>query len=189
MENLFRLNNNKDNGIKNKMIRDMRTLFESDEEYYYEPVRTGNAFSGNNTEYESNEDKDKTLSKEEYLDKIRPYLSDMMNDHKTQGEWEIQLTIAINFLSSKDISETRTMHSNSDKLEIMTGNGTNEIAEEPFDSLLQKYQKGLEESMKGIEFVFDNVDLLYYKFHKVILNRGGSYIDSPKWFKKIRNRQ
>ena len=37
--------------------------------------------------------------------------------------------------------------------------------------------------MIGKEFVFDSVDLLYYKLHKIILNCGGSYIDSPKWLK------
>ena len=38
--------------------------------------------------------------------------------------------------------------------------------------------------MKGSEFVFDNVDLLYYKLRKISLNGGGSYIDSPKWLNK-----
>ena len=28
-----------------------------------------------------------SLSIKEYLDMIRPYLSDIMNNHKTQGEW------------------------------------------------------------------------------------------------------
>ena len=37
--------------------------------------------------------------------------------------------------------------------------------------------------MKRNEFVFDSVDLLYYKFRRIILNRGGSYIDSPKRLK------
>ena len=37
--------------------------------------------------------------------------------------------------------------------------------------------------MKGSEFVFDSVDLLYYKFHRTSLNRGGSYIESPKCLK------
>ena len=37
--------------------------------------------------------------------------------------------------------------------------------------------------MKGSEFVFDNVDLLYYKLHKISLNRGGSYIDFPEWLR------
>ena len=53
-----------------------------------------------------------------------------------------------------------------------------------FESLLQRCQEGLEESMRGNEFVFDSVSSLHYKLHKISLNRGGSYIDSPKWLKK-----
>ena len=37
--------------------------------------------------------------------------------------------------------------------------------------------------MKGSEFVSDNVHSLYNKLHKISLNRGGSYIDSPEWLK------
>ena len=37
--------------------------------------------------------------------------------------------------------------------------------------------------MKGSDFVFDYVQLLYYKWHKTNLNRSGSYIDSPDWIK------
>ena len=37
--------------------------------------------------------------------------------------------------------------------------------------------------MRGSEFVFDSADVLHYNLHKVNLNRGGSYIDSPKWLK------
>ena len=40
----------------------------------------------------------------------------MVNDHKTQGEWKIHLTIAINFFSSKDSEEICTMHSKSDDI-------------------------------------------------------------------------
>ena len=32
--------------------------------------------------------------------------------------------------------------------------------------------------MRSIEFAFDYVHLLYYKYHKINPNRGGSYIDS-----------
>ena len=63
----------------------------------------------------------------------------------------------------------------------MIGNETDEVIKEIFVSVLQKYQKGLEESMKGIEFIYDWVDLLHYKCHKISLNCGGSYIGSPKW--------
>ena len=37
--------------------------------------------------------------------------------------------------------------------------------------------------MRGSEFVYDNVDVLYYNLNKVSLSRGGSYIDYPKWLK------
>ena len=52
-----------------------------------------------------------------------------------------------------------------------------------FESLLQRYQNNLEESMEGSEFVFDGVGLLYYNFHKINPNRGWPFIDSPKWLK------
>ena len=45
--------------------------------------------------------------------------------------------------------------------------------EELFESLLERYQEGLEEKMKGSEFVYDSTDLLHYKLHKISLNRGG----------------
>ena len=75
------------------------------------------------------------------------------------------------------------MYSKSDNNEIVIGYEADEVIEERFGFLLQKYQKGLEESMKVSEFVFDSNDLLYYKLHKIGLIRGGSYIDSPKWLK------
>ena len=65
----------------------------------------------------------------------------------------------------------------------MIGNETDEIIEELFESLLKKYKEGLEKSMRRSEFVFDGVDLLYYKLHKISLNRVGSYVDSPEWVK------
>ena len=95
-----------------------------------------------------------------------------------------QLTIAINFISSKKNSdETRTMHAPSDNIEIMMSSETNEIIEELSESLLQKYQEGLQESMDGSHFTSDSVDVLYYNLNKISLNRGGLYIDSPKWLK------
>ena len=81
--------------------------------------------------------KNKNLSPKEYIDIIRPYLSDMINDHKTQSEWKIQLTMQTNFISSKDSEDTRTMHTKSSNIEIMMSNETDEIIEKYFDSLLQ----------------------------------------------------
>ena len=38
--------------------------------------------------------------------------------------------------------------------------------------------------MKGTNFIFDCVNLLHYKCHKINLKRGGSYIDSPDFMEK-----
>ena len=91
--------------------------------------------------------------------------------------------MVINFISSKDSDETRTMHTKSINVEIMMGSETDEIIDEVFKSFLQKYQEGLEESMRGNEFVYDRANALYYNLNKVILSRGGSYINSPRWLK------
>ena len=93
------------------------------------------------------------LSTEDYLDKIEPYLNDLTGDHKTQGEWNIQLIMAINFTSSKGSDKTHTMHTKSDNIEIMKGNEIDQITEELFNSLLEGYKKNLEESMKGSDLV------------------------------------
>ena len=52
------------------------------------------------------------------------------------------------------------MHTKSNNVEIMIGSEADEIIEELFESFLQKYQEGLEESMRGSEFVCDSVDVL-----------------------------
>ena len=65
----------------------------------------------------------------------------------------------------------------------MNGSDTDEIIKGLFESFLQKYEENLQEKMKGSEFEFDGVNLLYYDFNKISINRDGSYIDSPKWIK------
>ena len=59
----------------------------------------------------------------------------------------------------------------------MIGDETREIVEVIFDSLLQKYQIELKESIKGSKFVLDDIDSLPNSYHKMRLNRGRSYID------------
>ena len=106
----------------------------------------------------------------------------IINNHKKSDAWKIQLTIANNFISSIDNDEEHVIHSKSDKVEIMINDKADEVIKELFDSLKNRYQNNLE-SMKGSQFVFDYVHLLYYKCHKINLNRGGSYVHSPDWIK------
>ena len=91
--------------------------------------------------------------------------------------------MAIYFTSSKDSDETCTIHAKSHNVEIMIGSETNEIIEELFKSLLQRYQQGLAESMTGSEFICDSDDTLCYDLNKISLSIFESYIDSPKWLK------
>ena len=85
------------------------------------------------------------MSPKEYLDMIRPYLSDMIINYKIQGEWKIKLTISINFISSNGSDETRNLHTKSNDIEIVMGSETDEIIEELRESLLQKHQEGVRE--------------------------------------------
>ena len=59
------------------------------DEDYYKPIITNGGFNNNYIQYESKGNKGKILTPTEYIDMIRPYLSDMINDHKTQREWRI----------------------------------------------------------------------------------------------------
>ena len=65
----------------------------------------------------------------------------------------------------------------------MFGANNDDIIEQLCESLLQKYEENLQNKMRGSEFEFDGVNFLYYDFNKTSINRGGSYIDSPKWLK------
>ena len=89
IRNLFRLEK-ENKSIKDRIIRDIRDLFEHKEEDCYKPVRTGHFWSNNYIEYKSKGDR-KTLSVEEYLNKIKPYLKDIINNHKKSDTWKIKL--------------------------------------------------------------------------------------------------
>ena len=91
--------------------------------------------------------------------------------------------MSINFIPLKDSNEVRAIYTKSNNVDIMTSVDTDDVVEELFKSNLERYQTGLQESMTGSEFVFDCVNELHYKLHKVDLNRERSYIDSPRWLK------
>ena len=106
----------------------------------------------------------------EYLEKIRPYLRDMTNDLKKSGEWKTQQMIRTDFMLLENIGEKRMMHFKSDDRKIMTGFDTHEIIEKLFDSVLQRYQEGLEKSIKWSHFLLDFVDGTHYKCHMKVSN-------------------
>ena len=84
----------------------------------------------------------------------------------------------VNFVSSKDTGETRTVY-----VSIMRGSDTDDIIRKYLKYFLRNYQEELK-IIKGSDFVFESVELMDYKLHKVRLRRGRSYIKPPEWLAK-----
>ena len=71
--------------------------------------------------------------------------------------WKIQLRAAINLVSSKDGEEQRVLLSTSDNIKLLSYDDANEVVDELFESLRARYQRLLETSMRGSDFIFDSV--------------------------------
>ena len=88
-------------------------------------------------------------------------MRDIIIDLQSSDAWKIQLTIEINFISSKDTEEERVMHSTSDSIKFTPYNDAEKVVKELFESLRSKYQDNLETSMRESDFIFDLVQLMY----------------------------
>ena len=174
-----KINNNNNNTNDDDFIENIRDLFSILD---YEPVLIKQGFEGNYLEYMSNGNN--SLSFDKYLELIKPYLNDLINVYKTKGEWKLQLSAEISFVSQKPGSdETHVMYTRSFCEEIMSGSETEEIMEKLIKLLLQKYQDNLQNKMKGSDFIFNGVNYLFYDLNRITISKGGSYIESPKWLK------
>ena len=100
---------------------------------------------------------------------------------KSKGEWKMQLSMQIIFVSFTDANETH-MYTKSDNITIMSDIET-DVINELFNFFRRRHQEGLQTKMKGNNFTFERIDLLEYHLHKISLNRGSSYINSPEWIK------
>ena len=146
---------------------------------YYKPKLNKNGCNKNYAQYEIKGDK--MLRLKEYLNLIEKYLRELIEEYKLKGEWKVQLTTEVNFISLKPGSdETLIMYKRSENVEIIFGDNNDDIIEQLFESLLKKYEENLQNKMRRSEFEFDGVNFLYYDFNKTSINRGGSFIYSPK---------
>ena len=88
VRNHFRLKRQMDNTA----IKDIINIFErKGEEHYYKPVRVSNFCGNNYIEYESKSDRNKAPSVEEYLNKIRSYLKDIIKKRAKSGTYLMNL--------------------------------------------------------------------------------------------------
>ena len=85
IRNLFRPGK-ETKAVKDRILRDIKNLFEHEEENCQKPIRASNLWSNNYyIEYESNGDRNKALSVQEYLNKIRQYLKGIINNLEHSG--------------------------------------------------------------------------------------------------------
>ena len=104
-------------------------------EDYYKPKSVKNFLNNNSIENETNSDRNRNLSLDQYLNKIKPYLTNIIADLQNYDAQKTQLTIAINFISLKDAEEKRVMHSRSDNIKFTSHNNVSEVADQLFDSI------------------------------------------------------
>ena len=103
---------------------------------------------------------------------IRPYLGDLINNHKPidddgtgRTEWKSQLVIQNSCISTSE--ETRTIYSKSELVEIFMGSDTEEVIDALFNTLLQKLQLAQETSNdKGSEYIPESADSYTIIFKK-----------------------
>ena len=189
--------------INTEKIGSIRTLFEELDSDYYKPIRTDDGFTGkknNYIEYKSNGDRYENLSPKQYLDMIRPYLRDLINNHKTstesnnnnnsnsninntdRAECKIQLVMQNNFIPVKNFEDTCTIYSASKPAEIFMDSDTEDAIDKLFNTILGRIQQTIETSNeRGGGLTHESVALLYYYFQKLDIRRGESYIMPPNW--------
>ena len=162
---------NKEASIDNNAPYELDNLFEHYE--YYKPILTRSSFEGNYVKYTSSGDFTSSIGM--YFEKINLYLSNLIYYYMLKGEWKIQLSMEVSFISPIN-EETDIMHSKSDNVEIMRGRSTNDVLNMLIETFMQRYQEGLETGMRGNNYAFNQVKILEYHFHKISINRGSSYL-------------
>ena len=111
----------------------------------------------------------------QYLYKIMPYLLDIINDHKTNrnnsNEQKIQINMDVNFVSSNDTEEIRTIFVWNENEEIRLRNETDDIIKGLINSFLNNYQKEEIIFRNGSNVVFECINFLSYHIQKTSLKR------------------
>ena len=85
-------------------------------------------------------------------------------------------------ISTKSFEQTRTIYKKSEPIEIFMDSNTEDVIDELFNTLLQRFQRAQETSNeRGSKFIPDSVELLEYELHKIDIIRSESYIITPDW--------
>ena len=108
-------------------------------------------------------DRTKELSLKQYIDKVIPYLSELIEKKNTNQK--IQLDVGINFKHTVDREIKYTFHIKSKNMEILPGDNVNDIIKELTASLFENYEEEILILRNGSGYVYDNVEVLGILFH------------------------
>ena len=122
---------------------------------------------------------------------IKPYLRDLINNHKpamesnneenVRAEWKTQLVMQNNFISDKDLQDTRTIYSASESVEIFMGSDTANTIDTLFNTIFGRIQQAIETSNeRGSGLSLESVTL-FYCFQIINIRRAEPYIVPPDW--------
>ena len=111
-------------------------------------------------------DENKELFLKQYINKVIPYLSQLINKKKNDNQ-KIQLDIGVNFKHTVDIEKKYTFYIKSKNIEILPGDDVNDIIKELTDSFYENYEDQLLILRNGSGYVYDNVEVLCIQFHKI----------------------
>ena len=162
-----------------RKIGSFRKLFKEFDRDYYKPIRSDGGFAGIDNiyiEYVIKGDRYENLLPAEYLNMIRPYLRDLINEHiptmelnnnngnnnnsknsnnnnndnnnndTDREEWKIQLTMKNSCISTKSFEDKRDIYTKSEPVEIYMGSDTETVIDTLFNTLLQRFQRAQETS-------------------------------------------
>ena len=152
-------------------IKDIEHLYTNPDDYY-KPILAKQSFDHNYEFYACTGNKNKESSLKQYIDKVLPYLGDLIN--KKKDNQKIQLDVGINMGYNINSKKKYTIYIKSKNIESFPGNDVNDIITELTDSLFENYEERLQILNNGSDFVYESVESLGIHFHTIEIKRGYS---------------
>ena len=152
-------------------LKDLEYTF-GDLDDYYMPILAKESFNGNYQMFTCKGDKERTMSTNEYLERIRPYLIALIDEKKTSSH-KIELDIAINLIHLTK-SDRITFYVKSKNIECLPSDDAEHILEQLINSLLEYFEKKLLICRIDSTYVFESIAGFSIHFHKIDLRRASS---------------
>ena len=171
-------NDYRDNNYIN--LQDIEYFFNSLDDYY-KSILAQQVFNKNYQRYYIRGDKTRQLSWDTYLDKVKRYVKNLIDESKI-SEQKLQLVISINFIHITD--KQRISHfTKSDNIKCSPSSNTDHILNKLLKSLEEKYQEDIKLCHTSSSFIYESDEELNIHFHKINLQCSASYILTPNWIK------